>query len=82
MGFLQPWNQGPNKDYSENQQYTIGSNIILSWSIDFDDPDLQLWQDNLPGDAQGGPWKYIKSQFFYATNICLRGIWLPQISLS
>ncbi|KAF5709801.1 hypothetical protein FGLOB1_5787 [Fusarium globosum] len=60
MGFLQPWNPGPNKDYSENQQYTIGSNIILSWSIDFEDPDLQLWQDNLPGDAQGGPWTYIK----------------------
>ncbi|PNP79830.1 hypothetical protein FNYG_06923 [Fusarium nygamai] len=54
MGFLRPWNQGPNKDYSKNQQYTIGSNIILSWSIDFEDPDLQLWQDNLPGDAQGG----------------------------
>ncbi|KAF5683069.1 hypothetical protein FDENT_7411 [Fusarium denticulatum] len=60
MGFLRPWNQGPNKDYSENQQFTIGSNIILSWSIDFEDPDLQLWQDNLPGDAQGGPSTLIK----------------------
>ncbi|KAF5531588.1 hypothetical protein FMEXI_12893 [Fusarium mexicanum] len=60
MGFLRPWNQGPNKDYSKNQQYTIGSNIILSWSIDFDGPDLQLWQDNLPGDDQGGPWTLIE----------------------
>jgi len=53
--FLVPWTAGPNKDYSENVVYSIGTTVQFEWVITFDKPDLQLWQDNRPGDAQGGP---------------------------
>lgn len=53
--FLQPWTAGPNKDYSDNPSYSIGTTVRFAWRIDFSNPDLQLWQDNYPGDAQGGP---------------------------
>lgn len=32
----------------------MGTTVRFSWIIDFESPDLQLWQDNYPGDAQGG----------------------------
>lgn len=53
--FLEPWMAGPHKDYSKNVVYSIGTIVRFEWAINFDKPDLQLWQDNRPGDAQGGP---------------------------
>lgn len=56
--FLQPWTAqttGPPKDYSENKNYAVGVNIIVEWVADFTNATITLWQDNKPGDAQGGP---------------------------
>ncbi|KAK8076613.1 hypothetical protein PG994_003885 [Apiospora phragmitis] len=54
--FLSPWSAGPTKDYSKNKQYSIGTNIILERSLNGGASfELQLWQENYPTDAQGGP---------------------------
>lgn len=53
--FLQPWTFGSNKDYSDNVNYAVGVKIITEWDADFSNATIALWQDNKPGDAQGGP---------------------------
>ena len=59
--FLQPWTQGPNKNYSNNVNYAVGVNLITEWIADFGNATITLNQDNNPGDAQGGPSKVIES---------------------
>jgi hypothetical protein len=58
--FLPPWTAGERKDYSDNFAYSIGTTVRFSWVLNFERPTLQLWQDNRPGDAQGGPSVVIK----------------------
>jgi hypothetical protein len=53
--FLQPWTAQTNKDYSQNKDYAVGVNIIVEWVANFTNATITLWQDNKPGDAQGGP---------------------------
>ena len=53
--FLQPWTAQTTKDYSKNKDYAVGVNIIVEWVANFTNATITLWQDNKPGDAQGGP---------------------------
>lgn len=53
--FLAPWTAGRNKDYSNNKDYAVGVKIITEWEAAYDNATVTLWQDNHPGDAQGGP---------------------------
>ncbi|KAH8646465.1 hypothetical protein BGZ60DRAFT_438223 [Tricladium varicosporioides] len=53
--FLQPWAAGPNKDYSQNDNYNIGVRILLAWSASITNATMSLSQDNFPGDGAGGP---------------------------
>ena len=55
--FLQPWAHtgDGNKNYSGNIDYGIGVNVLVEWVANFTNATIALWQDNLPGDAQGGP---------------------------
>lgn len=47
--FLQPWTAGRNKDYSDNINYAVGTNIITQWSTDSSTVSIDLVQDNHPG---------------------------------
>jgi hypothetical protein len=53
--FLPPWTPGPNKNYSQNTAYNTGEIVILEWVVSLTNATLGLWQDNYPGNAQGGP---------------------------
>ncbi|KAH9908658.1 hypothetical protein F4778DRAFT_356942 [Xylariomycetidae sp. FL2044] len=54
--FLQPWTAGPSNDYTENQNFQLGSTIQLAWSTTFEkNPVLQLRQDSHPEDGVGVP---------------------------
>lgn len=53
--FLTPWTAGTVKDYSTNQNFSVGVNIIIEWTADFSNATITLNQDNKPEDAQGGP---------------------------
>ena len=53
--FLQPWTAGPEKDYSENIQCSVGVSIQAAWDANFTNATIVLTQDNHPGDAAAGP---------------------------
>lgn len=62
--FSTPPPPGPTKDYSNNGVYEIGSTVQLMWEMDFVNATLRLWQDNRPGDEQGGEHVILLCEFF------------------
>ena len=44
--FINPPLPGPNKDYSQNKPYAIGSIIDLKWNVDYPNYSLAVWQDS------------------------------------
>lgn len=65
--FLQPFTSGPTKDYSENVNYAVGVGIITPWQADFSNAKIVLYQDNHPGDAQGGPSRILEQGYIKTT---------------
>lgn len=53
----------PREHYSNNPTYYLGEKVQLEWRNNFTFSTLVLWQDNQPGDLQGGPSAKVFSKY-------------------
>ncbi|KAL8804697.1 MAG: hypothetical protein Q9182_002389 [Xanthomendoza sp. 2 TL-2023] len=59
--FLQPWTASRGrrpKDYSDNINYVVGTQVITQWTADFSNASIDLVQDNHPGSYNKTTWSW------------------------